>query len=629
MSDQATLSSFEDSISLMNATNTTTPPIGGQSGDSKNFHSGSGNHANDLSSVLGSLSLDNGNALFANKIPSTPPAAQWGNNWGFNSLMTNPSGINSTANTVVGHNGGHAHANSDSVSSTNSHERLPSYPPTTTTNISQPFATSSPYAMFDTFTTPNSELLNRSPPPANNLFNDIMSPNSFLPVSLNSLNSTNNHFNLNNYQQTAASQQRYIPPTVAHNGPAVVSVGGNSNNAVPTNATSQQQLPLQYSPPQNIEKRAQNNGTSSSNNGNRNSTSNVHRKHSNNNHRRGEDASKFMNAKLEDFINEIYYLCKDQHGCRFLQRQLEVRGEEASTAIFKEIQLNVIELMIDPFGNYLIQKLLQRVSQEQRLILVKNASPQFVRIALDPHGTRALQKLIECIQLKEEFEIVVESLRAYVVLLSRDLNGNHVIQKCLQKLPNEYCEFIFESACENCIKIAKHRHGCCVLQRCFDNGDAVQCEKLAQEVGLNCTELSTDPYGNYVVQYVLTMEETRLKNQPNDQISQAIKLILESLKNNLVKLSTHKFGSNVIEKSLRIPSLAPTLTNELIGTNLKLLINDAYGNYVLQTGLDVADDVTFEKLSEVLKPFLNDVRNTPHGRRIVSKLISRGGVSRI
>ncbi|KAG7860412.1 hypothetical protein KL939_001898 [Ogataea angusta] len=43
------------------------------------------------------------------------------------------------------------------------------------------------------------------------------------------------------------------------------------------------------------------------------STANVHRKHSSNK-RRGEDASKFLNATLNDFVNDIYFLCKDQHG---------------------------------------------------------------------------------------------------------------------------------------------------------------------------------------------------------------------------------------------------------------------------------------------------------------------------
>lgn len=362
-------------------------------------------------------------------------------------------------------------------------------------------------------------------------------------------------------------------------------------------------------------------------------TANVHRKHTSGK-RRGEDAAKYVNASLADFLNEIYYLCKDQHGCRFLQRQLEIGGPDAATKIFNEIQLNVIELMIDPFGNYLVQKLLERVNEEQRTTLVRNASSQFVRIALDPHGTRALQKLIECIDSQEEFDIVVNSLSSYVVLLSRDLNGNHVIQKCLQRLPPESCDFIFEAACDNCVKIAKHRHGCCVLQRCFDHGITDQCEKLSLKVGEHCVELSVDPYGNYVVQYVLSMEEARLRSQTGLEqdsatTSQSIELIIKALSGSLVKLSTHKFGSNVVEKSLRIPTLAPSLINQLLKQPeaLGLLLHDAYGNYVLQTTLDVADDASFKRLSEILKPCIPDVHNTPHGRRIMSKLISRGGAT--
>ncbi|KAG7819485.1 hypothetical protein KL928_002159 [Ogataea angusta] len=363
------------------------------------------------------------------------------------------------------------------------------------------------------------------------------------------------------------------------------------------------------------------------------STANVHRKHSSNK-RRGEDASKFLNATLNDFVNDIYFLCKDQHGCRFLQRQLEIGGPEAATKIFNEVQLNVIELMVDPFGNYLIQKLLEKVNDEQRTVLVQNASSQFVRIALDAHGTRALQKLVECTRTQAESDIIVQSLSSYVVLLSRDLNGNHVVQKCLQKLPSSACDFIFDAACENCVKIAKHRHGCCVLQRCFDHGSAQQCERLALEVGQNCVELSTDPYGNYVVQYVLSMEENRLrvKNDPDASARlpntvRAIELVVGALQSSLIRLSTHKFGSNVIEKSLRIPTLAPLLIGQLLkeDSNLRLLLHDAYGNYVLQTALDVADDSSFRDLSEMLRPYLGDVRNTPHGRRIVSKLASRGG----
>ncbi|GAV28599.1 hypothetical protein PMKS-002071 [Pichia membranifaciens] len=482
-------------------------------------------------------------------------------------------------------------------------------------------------------------------PSMNGLQNNLMNPSSpslnLLPNQMN-LN-TNPQIRpvfLNSPSMTGNSQQNFLTQNYPY---AVDKLNSRPFQDMNKNVMNKD-LANNNSNPKDTGFGVNNNGSLKSNNVNNNSanhrnnlglnsTANIHRKHTSNN-KRGEDASRFVNATLNDFSNEIFYLCKDQHGCRFLQRQLELNGDVAATKIFNEIQLNVIELMIDPFGNYLIQKLLERVDETQRTTLVRNASTQFVRIALDPHGTRALQKLVECISTETEFQIIINSLSSYVVLLSRDLNGNHVIQKCLQKLPPNYCNFIFDAACENCVKIAKHRHGCCVLQRCFDHGTPAQCEKLALKVGENAVELSIDPYGNYVVQYVLSMEENRLRIQNDPQsinkipdTSKSIDFIIAALASNLTKLSTHKFGSNVIEKSLRIPTLAPLLIQELLQNpeSLKLLLHDAYGNYVLQTSLDVADDSSFKELSELLKPYLNDVRNTPHGRRILSKLISRGG----
>ncbi len=60
-------------------------------------------------------------------------------------------------------------------------------------------------------------------------------------------------------------------------------------------------------------------------------------------------------------------VAKDQNGCRFLQRKFDEGGAAAIALVFPEVLDNLIELMVDPFGNYLIQKLLDRCSEEQRL----------------------------------------------------------------------------------------------------------------------------------------------------------------------------------------------------------------------------------------------------------------------
>ena len=64
---------------------------------------------------------------------------------------------------------------------------------------------------------------------------------------------------------------------------------------------------------------------------------------------------------------QVLTVAKDQNGCRYLQRKFEEGGAAAIGTVFPEVLENLIELMIDPFGNYLIQKLLDRCSEEQRL----------------------------------------------------------------------------------------------------------------------------------------------------------------------------------------------------------------------------------------------------------------------
>ena len=156
--------------------------------------------------------------------------------------------------------------------------------------------------------------------------------------------------------------------------------------------------------------------------------------------------------KLESVQGEILSLCKDQHGCRYLQKKLEERNPENIHLIFMETCQHVVELMTgelrlsyhlhllicpDPFGNYLCQKLLEFSNDEQRTVLINNAAPEMVKIALSSHGTRALQKMIEFISTPEQVSTIIRALNHQVVELIQDLNGNHVIQKCLNRLSSD------------------------------------------------------------------------------------------------------------------------------------------------------------------------------------------------
>jgi hypothetical protein len=129
-----------------------------------------------------------------------------------------------------------------------------------------------------------------------------------------------------------------------------------------------------------------------------------------------------------------------------------------------------------------------------------------------------------------------------------------VIQKCLNTLPPEDNQFIYNAVAANCIEVATHRHGCCVLQRCIDHASESQRIQLVTEITYQSLSLVQDAFGvrrrvalslrgdiehvaqNYVVQYIVDCD------------SRFAEAIVRQFLGNVSTLSCQKFSSNVVEK---------------------------------------------------------------------------------
>jgi len=61
---------------------------------------------------------------------------------------------------------------------------------------------------------------------------------------------------------------------------------------------------------------------------------------------------------------------------------------------------------------------------------------------------------------------------------------------------------------------------------------------------------------------------------------------------------------------------------------LRGLIQDPFGNYVIQTAMNVADPHQYGKLVEGIKPYLPALRNTPYGKRIQMKMVKEADKKR-
>ncbi|KAK3030489.1 hypothetical protein RJ639_038795 [Escallonia herrerae] len=316
---------------------------------------------------------------------------------------------------------------------------------------------------------------------------------------------------------------------------------------------------------------------------------------------------------VDEFTGRIHLMAKDQHGCRFLQRKFTEGTREDVEKIFHEIVVHIVELMTDPFGNYLVQKLLEVCDEDQKMQIlheITRKAGDLLRISCDMHGTRAVQKVIETIKTPEQFSIIISSLKSGIVTLIKNMNGNHVAQRCLQYLTPEYSEFIFEASTANCVELATDRHGCCVLQKCLSHNDGEHRRRLISEITSNALVLSQDPFGNYVLQFVFEIHSPC-----------ATAAILDQLEGNYGDLSVQKYSSNVVEKCLKYAGeeSRSSIIQELISNpRLDQTMQDPYGNYVIQAALGLSKGALHAALVEAIRTHVPLLRTSPYGKKVLS-----------
>lgn len=97
-----------------------------------------------------------------------------------------------------------------------------------------------------------------------------------------------------------------------------------------------------------------------------------------------------------------------------------------------------------------------------------------------------------------------QELDGHVKRCVRDQNGNHVIQKCIERVAPEHLAFVVAAFFGNVLQLSTHPYGCRVIQRVLEHCTLAQKQSgvMAEILGATC-QLAEDQYGNYVIQHVL------------------------------------------------------------------------------------------------------------------------------
>jgi len=227
-----------------------------------------------------------------------------------------------------------------------------------------------------------------------------------------------------------------------------------------------------------------------------------------------------------------------------------------------------------------------------------------------------VQKAIESI-LPDQQAIFVRELEPRILECVKDANGNHVIQKVIERVSPDRLGFV-SSFIGHVFELASNPYGCRVLQRCLKYLPDVKIRPLLDELLENyTTSLMQDQFGNYVIQFIL--EEGR----PEDKA-----LVVAQLHGRLLYMARHKFASNVCEKALlhADPESRRLLIDEILAPASKpdaaivTMMKDQYGNYVLQRALGVAEGEQKEALINAIRPQLTSMRrySTAYSKHLTS-----------
>lgn len=218
--------------------------------------------------------------------------------------------------------------------------------------------------------------------------------------------------------------------------------------------------------------------------------------------------------------------------------------------MYRHIKPYFLDLILDPFGNYLIQKLCEYLTTDQKTQLVESIYPHVFQISINQYGTRSLQKVIDTVDTDAQVDLIISGFGQnftsieQVVVLINDLNGNHVVQKCIFKFPPSKFGFIIDAIVDNnnIVKISTHKHGCCVLQKLLSVCTLQQIFKISVKIVQFLRSLINDQFGNYIIQFLLDIKELDFY---------LLGEIYDKLSGELCQLSCLKFSSNVVEKFIK------------------------------------------------------------------------------
>lgn len=261
----------------------------------------------------------------------------------------------------------------------------------------------------------------------------------------------------------------------------------------------------------------------------------------------------------------VLMLALSKHGCRVVQKALEVADNLARDRLFAELEPHVMELCDSPHGNHVLTKLVEIMpTAGLRPIIERLQGQDPAIVARHRFGCRVLERLIEHCS-EAEIGQLIDQIVAKSEMLCRHVYGNFVIQHMLEQGSPARRKFILNQLLPRLPYLAMHRTASHVVQRALAYGDQ---EDLYQLINAllsgkspnSFIEVARSHYGSFVV-YQLVDLRMRSPSYFN--------IVYHTMAKNLEELVQTDFGRKVAEHfKLEVPNaniaVGEVLTDALV-----------------------------------------------------------------
>lgn len=250
----------------------------------------------------------------------------------------------------------------------------------------------------------------------------------------------------------------------------------------------------------------------------------------------------------------------------------------------------VRRLSRDQVGCRLVQQALDEEGPTAATLILNEGLPFWGEAMVDPFGNYLFQKILEKITPEERI-MLIKSVSSRLVNASLNLHGTRSVQKVV----------------ELCAQDDQLSPG----ERGEDTESAAQV--LTNALAPAAARLCIDSHGNHVIQRIL------LKLDPRHS-----KFVFDAVAASVGDVARHRHGCCVIQRCLDSPpnESRSNLVLRIVDKSLELM-QDAYGNYVVQYVLDVCSDDDVQAVCESVAGKVNLLAIQKFSSNVMEKCLER------